>query len=397
MDKLAIEGGIPVREKYLPYGRQNIEDKDIEAVVEVLKSDFLTTGPMVAEFEKMLCEKTGAKYAVAMSNGTAALHAACYAAQIGVGDEVITSPMTFAASSNCILYQGGTPVFADINDITYNIDPNSVKEKLTLKTKAIIGVDFTGQPCEWERLFHLTREYKTILIEDASHSLGADYNGKRVGSIADMTTLSFHPVKHITTGEGGAVLTNSYEFYQRLILFRTHGITRNHTMMGNKENGAWYYEQIDLGYNYRITDIQCALGMSQLDRLEDMVARRRAIASIYNEAFKDDLYIKTPEQLSGCNSSWHLYVIRVVLDKLSATRNQIFNALVAENIGVNVHYIPVYLHPYYQSIGYDKTCCPNSEKLYSEILSLPIFPSMADEDVLDVIKAVKKVLNFYSK
>lgn len=371
----------------IPYGRQWIEEEDIQAVIEVLKSDYLTTGPKVQEFEKTVAEYVGAKYAVAVSNGTAALHAACFAAGIKSGDEVITTPITFAASSNCVLYCGGKPVFADIEADTYNIDPNDIARKITNKTKAIIPVHFAGQPCNMDKINEIAKQYNLIVIEDAAHALGADYKGKKIGSISDMTIFSFHPVKHITTGEGGMITTNDKDLYDKLILFRTHGITRDSEFMTHNE-GAWYYEQLDLGFNYRITDIQCALGISQMKKLDKFVTRRKEIANKYNQAFKDVQNITLPKQSNNCNSSWHLYVIQI----LNKDRKQVFDKLRQLGIGVNVHYIPVYKHPYYQNNGYSKTACANAENYYKHAISIPIFPKMTDEEVDYVIENIKAII-----
>ena len=285
MEKLAINGGYPVRSSKIYYGKQWVGEDDIEAVNATLRSDFITCGPKVQEMEQALCSYTGAKYAVAVSNGTAALHCACMAAGIGPGDEVITTPITFAASANCALYCGATPVFADINPETYNIDPASIREKITDKTKAIVAVDFTGQVVEVEEIRKICDEHNLIFIEDAAHSIGSKYNGKQVGSLADMTTLSFHPVKTVTGGEGGAILTNNEEFYHNLMLSRTHGITQDEAEMSEVPEGIWYYEQVMLGYNYRITDFQAALIGSQMKKLEQFVGRRKEIVARYNEAF----------------------------------------------------------------------------------------------------------------
>lgn len=385
----------PFRQSYLPYGRQWIDDDDIEAVVEVLKGDYLTTGPHVSTFEQAVAQYVGAKYAVAFSNGTAALHGACFAAGISEGDEVITTPMTFAASANCVLYQGGTPVFADINEKTYNIDPNKIEEKINDKTKAIIPVDFTGQPVELDRILEIARKYNLVVIEDAAHALGATYKGRKIGSISDMTMFSFHPVKHITSGEGGIITTNNKEYYEKLLQFRSHGITRNKEKL-NEYHGPWYYEMQFLGYNYRMTDIQAALGTSQLKKIDKFVELRRKYVAMYNEAFKDMDEVITPFQHEDGQSSWHLYIIRLKLDKLTASRREIFEALQQQNIGVNVHYIPVHLQPYYQQLGYKKGICPNAEKLYEEMITLPLFPAMSEEDVNSVIEAVKRVVSFYS-
>lgn len=383
--------------KFIPYGRQWIDEEDIQAVVEVLRSDYLTTGPKIEEFEQKFAEYVGVKYAVAISNGTAALHAACFAAGIGKGDEVITTPITFAASANCVLYCSGKPVFADIDPQTYNIDPEEIRKRITSKTKAIIPVHFTGQLCDMDEINKIAKEHNLIVIEDAAHALGADYNGKKVGSISDMTTFSFHPVKHITTGEGGMIATNDEGFYKKLLLFRSHGITRDQELLYNQEEGHWYYEQLSLGYNYRITDIQCALGNSQLKKIEQFVNRRRKIAGKYNEAFKGLEEVIIPYEGEISNSSWHLYVIKLQLEKIKVGRKEIFDAFKIENIGVNVHYIPVYYFPYYQGLGYKKGLCPNSESLYESIITLPLYPQMSDGDIEDVIKAVYKVANRYKK
>ncbi|KZN95215.1 UDP-4-amino-4,6-dideoxy-N-acetyl-beta-L-altrosamine transaminase [Aeribacillus sp. FSL K6-1121] len=386
----------PVRQSYLPYGRQWIDEDDIEAVIEVLKGSYLTTGPYLAKFEQAVAEYVGAKYAVAFSNGTAALHGACFAAGIGNGDEVITTPMTFAASANCVIYQGGTPIFSDIDEKTYNIDPNKIEEKISDKTKAIIPVDFTGQPAELDGILKIAKKHNLVVIEDAAHALGAVYKGKKVGSISDMTMFSFHPVKHITTGEGGIITTNNREYYDKLLQFRSHGITREKDKL-NEFHGPWYYEMQFLGYNYRMTDIQAALGTSQLKKVDKFVELRRKYVAMYNEAFKDIDEIITPFQHEDGQSSWHLYIIRLKLDKLTASRREIFEALQQQNIGVNVHYIPVHLQPYYQQLGYKKGICPNAEKLYEEMITLPLFPAMSEKDVHDVIKAVKRTIDYYKK
>lgn len=396
MDRLAIEGGKPVRKTYLPYGRQWIDDEDIEEVIETLKSDYITTGPKIREFEEKVAAYTGTKYAVAISNGTAALHAACFAAGIGYGDEVITTPMTFAASANCILYCGAKPVFADIDPQTYNIDPEDIKRKITSKTKAIIPVHYTGQPVDIDEINKIAKQYGLIVIADGAHALGAEYKGKKVGSQSDMMTLSFHPVKHITTGEGGMILTNSEDFYEKLKLFRTHGITRDENLL-TKNEGPWYYEQQYLGYNYRMTDIQAAIGISQMNKLNKFLKLRREYAQMYNDAFKDIEELIIPYQLPYTNSSWHIYVLQLRLEKLKVGRREVYEALLKENIGVNVHYIPIYYHPYYQRLGYKKGLCPNAEHLYERIITLPLFPKMTEEDVLDVINGIYKVLKYYRK
>ncbi len=395
---------------YIPYGRQSIDDADIEAVVKVLKSDYLTTGPAVAAFEKKVADYVGAKYAVAVSNGTAALHVACLAAGIGEGDEVVTTPITFAASANCVLYCGGTPVFADIDPDTYNISPAELERKITSRTKAIIPVHYTGQPCDMDAILEIARKHDLLVIEDGAHALGASYKGKKIGSIADMTCFSFHPVKPVTTGEGGMIVTDNEELYRKLVLYRSHGITRDNDMMQQYEDqlwqstdpalqeaaemlrgdvmdpGGWYYQQLELGYNYRITDIACALGASQMDKLDRFLERRRQIAGKYDEAFADIPQIKTPWQQEGCQSGWHLYMIQT----MERSRREVFDGLRQAGIGVNVHYIPVYRHPYYQRNGYAGVHCLNAEAFYERAVSLPIFPGLTGSQQDYVIEHVIK-------
>lgn len=397
MEKLAIHGGTPVFEKRIGYGHQYIDDADIQAVVNVLKSDFLTCGPRIDEAEKKLCEITGAKYAVLISNGTAALHAACFAAGVGEGDEVITTPMTFAASANCALYCGARPVFADINPDTYNIDPASVEKCITEKTKAVVAVDFTGQAVELDRLREICDRHGLILIEDAAHAIGTKYNGKPVGSIADMTEFSFHPVKTCTAGEGGAVTTNDEDFYNKLLLFRTHCITRDVRFMDQEPEGGWYYQQVGLGYNFRVTDMQAALLSSQLDKLELFAARRKELVRKYNEAFAEMPEIIVQKEIPESDTVRHLYIIQLKLDTLNCTRKEVFEALQAEGVGVNVHYIPTYYFPYYKKLGYSKGLCPNAEKLYEGIITIPLYYSMTDEEQAKVVYAVKKVIDYYKK
>lgn len=374
--------------KMMPYGRQTIEEDDIQAVVDVLRSDYLTTGPKIAEFEKMVADYVGAKYAVAISNGTSALHAACFAAGIQPGDEVITTPLTFAASSNCVLYCGGTPVFADVDPKTYNIDPEDIRRKITDKTKAIIAVHLAGQPCDMDEIHKIAKEHDLIVIEDGAHALGSVYKGKKVGTLSDMTTFSFHPVKPITTGEGGMIVTDNEEFYQKMMLFRSHGITRDENLM-TRNDGPWFYQQLDLGYNYRITDIQCALGCSQMKKLDRFLALRKEIVARYNEAFADCENIVTPYQLPETESGWHLYIVQVK----NCDRRKVFEALREHGIAVNVHYIPVYLHPYYQEHGYKDVHCRNAEEVYSHIISLPLYPTLTEEQQQYVIETLKHVIN----
>lgn len=397
MEQLAINGGNPVRKSKLFYGHQYIDDADVQAVVEVLKSDYLTCGPKITELEQKLCEITGAKYAVVCSNGTAALHIACQAAGVGEQDEVITTPITFAASANCALYCGAKPVFADIDPNTYNISPKSVEEKIGERTKAVVAVDFTGQAVELEKLQNICKKNKLVLIEDGAHSIGTKYNGKAVGSIADMTTFSFHPVKTVTGGEGGAVLTNNEQYYKKLLLYRAHGITRDPELLERESHGSWYYEQIDLGMNYRMTDIQAALILSQLDKLSAFSKRRKEIVERYNQAFSEIPELFVQQEIPESDTTRHLYILRLKLETLNCSRREFFEAMAAEGICCNVHYIPVYYHPYYEKMGYQKGLCPQAEKLYEEIMSLPLYYAMKDEDVEDVIHAVKKVVEYYKK
>jgi len=397
VEQLAINGAKPVRKSKLFYGHQYIDDADVQAVVEVLKSDYLTCGPKITELEQKLCEITGAKYAVVCSNGTAALHIACQAAGVGEQDEVITTPITFAASANCALYCGAKPVFADIDPNTYNISPKSVEEKIGERTKAVVAVDFTGQAVELEKLQNICKKNKLVLIEDGAHSIGTKYNGKAVGSIADMTTFSFHPVKTVTGGEGGAVLTNNEQYYKKLLLYRAHGITRDPELLERESHGSWYYEQIDLGMNYRMTDIQAALILSQLDKLSAFSKRRKEIVERYNQAFSEIPELFVQQEIPESDTTRHLYILRLKLETLTCSRREFFEAMAAEGICCNVHYIPVYYHPYYEKMGYQKGLCPQAEKLYEEIMSLPLYYAMADEDVEDVIQAVKKVVEYYKK
>ncbi len=373
----------------IPYGRQMIEDDDIQAVVDVLKSDYLTTGPKIAEFEKSVADYVGSKYAVAVSNGTAALHAACFAAGIGAGDEVITTPITFAASANCVLYCGGKPVFADIDPQTYNIDAEDIKRKITARTKAIIPVHLAGQPCDMDAIHKIAEEYRLTVIEDGAHALGSVYKGKKIGALSDMTTFSFHPVKPITTGEGGMVVTDDEQLYQKLVLFRSHGITRDASLL-TEDGGPWFYQQLELGYNYRITDIQCALGYSQMKKLQRFIGRRRELAARYDEALKDCPHLLLPYQLPQTDSGYHLYIIQVT----DCDRRQVFEELRAKGIGVNVHYIPVYYHPYYREHGYRDVCCPHAEQLYQRMISIPLHAGMTDAEQDYVVKCIKETVGF---
>ncbi len=397
MEKLAILGGTPVRTERLSYGHQWIDEEDVKAVSETLVSPYLTCGPKVKELEERLCRITTAKYCAAVSNGTAALHTACMAIGIKPGDEVIVSSITFAASSNCVLYCGGTPVFADIRPDTYNLDPDDVERKITPRTKAVIAVDFTGQAVELDRILKICREHNLYLIEDAAHSIGTKYNGRPIGSIADITTFSFHPVKTVTAGEGGACLTNDEKLYKRLKLFSSHGITHDLDEMVNANDAGYYNEQILLGYNYRITEFQASLLLSQLNKLDKFSNMRKALRARYDEAFKDMPEIILQEVIPESDTTWHLYVIRLNREHLSCDRRKFYDALCAEGITSQVHYIPVYRHSYYEGLGYKKGLCPNAEAFYEDVLSIPFYPALTEEEIEDTIKAVKKVAAWYSK
>jgi len=379
-----------LEKRFIPYGKQDISEEDIEAVVEVLRSDWLTQGPVVERFERAVAEYCGARYAVAVANGTAALHLAALAAGFGPGDEVITSPITFVASANCIVYSGATPVFADIDPQTYCLDPRQVETKLSRKTRGLIPVHFAGQPCDMASMFAISRRHNLVVIEDAAHAIGAGYevNGRkfRVGSCAhsDMTIFSFHPVKHMTTGEGGMITTNSPELYEKLCLLRTHGITKDPQRL-TASDGPWYYEQQALGFNYRITDIQCALGLSQLKRLDSFVARRREIVAAYNEAFDGHKDLIIPFERQEAHSSWHLYMLGLrAIDRAAA-----FERLREKGLGINVHYIPVHLQPYYKErFGTSMGDFPHAEEYYRGAVTLPLFASMTGDDVRYVIQSV---------
>ncbi len=397
MEKPAVCGGTPVREEKIYYGHQYIDEADVQAVTDVLRYHDLTCGPKIGELERKLCQITGAEYAVVCSNGTAALHIACLAAGVGEGDEVITTPITFAASANCALYCGAKPVFADIREDTYNIDPKQVEAHVTERTKAVVAVDYTGQSVEEEELLEICRKHHLVLIEDGAHVIGTKYKGRPNGSIADMTTFSFHPVKTVTGGEGGAVLTNSEEYYRKLLLYRSHGITRDKGLMEREPDGPWYYEQVDLGYNYRMTDIQAALLVSQLDKLPMFSARRKEIVARYDEAFGKLPQLYVQKEIPESDTTRHLYILRIVPERLEIDRRQFFDALWAENVCCNVHYIPTYYFPYYERLGYRKGICPNAEKLYEEMISLPLYYAMSEQDVEDVIRAVTKIAMYYGK
>ncbi len=375
---------IPPINHFIPYGKQSIDKSDIDAVIAVLQSDFITTGPKVSEFEKAVCDFTGAKFAIAVSSGTAALHCAMFAAGIKSGDEVIVTPMTFAASANAILYCGGTPVFADVIPETLLINPAEVEAKITSKTKAVVAVDYAGQPCDYDTLNNICRKRGIILISDACHSIGSEYRGRKTGTLADMTAFSFHPVKHITTGEGGMILTDNSDFAGKMRMFRGHGISTDYRQ--REEKGSWFYEMEYLGYNYRITDFQCALGISQLKKLPGWIIRRQEIALEYDNAFKNNPSIVSIKKSPNVSHAYHLYVIK--LEK--ADRNRTFTELRNNGIGVNVHYIPVHLHPYYRkTFGTGEGLCPVAEKAFGQIISLPMFPGLRDEEFKTVITKIK--------
>lgn len=394
--KLALDGGIPVRETVLPYGRQEINDEDIEAVVEVLKSDWLTTGPKVGEFEEAFAEFVGSSHAVAVSNGTAALHASLFALGVSAGDEIIVTPMTFAASANAAVYLGAKPVFADVDPNTLLLDPNTIETQITNKTKGIVAVDYAGQPCDYDAIYAIANKYDLFVLDDACHAIGGSYKNRPVGTLADANTFSLHPVKHMTTGEGGVITTNDDEIAQNMRIFRNHGITTDHRQRA--EQGGFFYEMVQIGFNYRITDFQCALGLSQLNRLAGWVKKRQAIATMYDDALGSIRAVQALHVSEDISHAYHLYMVQFDLDQLSVDRNQIFNALRAEGIGVNVHYIPVHLHPFYKNtFGTGFGDCPVAETAYDRIVTLPIFPQMSNSDVEDVLTAIQKVVGVYRR
>jgi perosamine synthetase len=395
MSDLAILGGAPIRKTLLNYGHQWVDDQDIQAIVDVLKGDWLTTGPAVGAFENAVSSYLGVKEGVAVNSGTAALHAATHAAGLGKGDEVIVTPISFVASANCILYVGATPVFADVDPETLNISPIEIEKQITHKTKAIIAVDYAGQPCDHAAIRKIAEDHRLIVIEDASHALGATYCNQPVGTLQDLTTFSFHPVKHITTGEGGMVVTNDPSIAKKMRSFRTHGVDVD--FHKRAEENLWLYDVVKLGYNYRLPDISCALGISQMKKLDQWLSRRRWIANHYREAFEDLPEISWLRTMDNCNPAWHLFVIKLNFDRLRVGRKEIFQALRAENIGVNVHYIPIPWLKFYQDLGYARGNWPAAEQAYEQILSIPIFPAMSDDDVEDVIKSVRKVIGYFRR
>jgi perosamine synthetase len=394
-ERLALYGGRPVRTTPLPYGRHTITEVDVAAVAQALRDNWITGGPRVAEFESALAARVGAAHGVAVSSGTAALHVAAFAAGLGPGAEAIVPPLTFAATANAVRYLGATPVFADVRPDTLTLDPERVAEKLTPRTRAIVGVDFAGLPCDWEGLQALGERTGARLIDDAAHALGARYRGRPLGAAADLTTLSFHPVKHLTTGEGGMVTTDDAGLAERARRFRNHGITTDASERFSR--GEWHYEMVDLGFNYRLTDVQCALGLSQLRRLDEALARRRAIATRYRAVLAGTPGLALQALPEGSEHAWHIFPVLLDLDRLAGDRRAIFAALRAEGIGVNVHYIPVYWHPYYQRLGYAKGLCPVAETVYERLITLPLFPAMTDADVDDVLTAVGKVIDHFGR
>ena len=394
-DRLALEGGAPVRATLLPYGRQAVDEDDVQAVAAALRSDWLTTGPMVGAFERAVAEAAGAAHAVAVSSGTAALHAAVSAAGIGPGDEVVLTPLTFVASANAVLYCGGVPVFADVRPDTLTLDPTAAESLITPRTKALLPVDFAGQPCDADRFNAMARARGLTVIQDSAHSLGAEYHGRRVGSLADLTTFSFHPAKLVTAGEGGAVTTNHDEMAARLRRFRNHGFDTD--FRERQIRGEVYSPMVEMGYNYRLTDIQCALGLSQLAKAEGFLKRRTQIAEHYRAALAEVPAVSVPAVDPAMRHGWHIFPVLLDLERISADRRTVVAALRAENIGAAVHYVPAYWHPYYGSLGYRRGLCPRAEAAFERLVTLPLFAAMKDADADDVVAALRKVLGHYQR
>jgi len=372
---------------FIPYSRQYIDKEDIREVVKVLKSDFITQGPKIHEFENRLAEYCGSKFAIVFNSGTSALHGAYFALGLNKGNEFITSPITFAATSNAGLYLGANPVFVDVEKHTGNIDTSKIEAIITKKTKLIVPVHYAGHSVDLKKISQIAKKHNLFVVEDACHAFGAKYKGETIGNCkhSDMTVLSFHPVKHITTGEGGAVLTNNKEFHKKLLMFRSHGITKDQFL--NKPDGDWYYEMQFLGYNYRMTDIQAALGVSQLKKLDQFVERRRAIAELYNEAFKDNPYFDIPYEKNYAFSSYHLYPLRLK-NAFKDKKIKIFSKLRERGLGVQIHYIPVYWHPYYRNLNYKKGLCPVAEDFYQREISIPVYPLMKNSEEQHVISNI---------
>lgn len=381
--------------EFIPYGRQTIEAEDEQAVLEVLRSPFLTQGPKVAEFEQALCSYTGARYCLAVASGTAALHLAVAALELPEGSEGITSPNTFTASANSMVYCGITPIFADIDADTYNISPAAIVQKINSRTRLLTAVHFAGQAADMPAIASIASQNKLKVIEDAAHAIGSCYeDGSKVGNCrySDLTIFSFHPVKTMTTGEGGAVMTNDEALYRKMLLLRSHGITKEPAVL-SQNPGPWYYEMQTLGWHYRLTDIQASLGISQLSRIDKFKAKRRSIVATYNKAFNNHAYITTPKEKTGSNACFHLYVIQIDFEKLGKSRSEVIEQLAAYGIGTQVHYIPVHTQPWYQeNYGYREGDCPVAERYYQHCLSLPLYSAMSDEDVQRVIHAVREIM-----
>ena len=393
-DRLAVDGGTPVRDRLLPYGRQVIDADDEQAVLAALRSDYLTTGPRVEAFEEAFAASVGARHAVAFCNGTAALHGAAHVANFAPGDEGVTTPLTFVATANCVRYVGGTPVLADIRPDTLTIDVAAVAKAVTPRTRAVLPVDYAGAPADLDECLALAQEHGLVVIEDAAHSLGATYRGRAVGTIADLTMFSLHPVKHVTTGEGGMVTTSDDDLAVRLKRFRNHGIDADARTRAAR--GSWFYDVVETGMNYRLTDVQCALGLSQLKKLPAWLSRRREIAAAYTCRLANVSEVETPFVPADRESAWHIYPLRLRIDRLNADRAQIFAALRAENIGVNVHYIPVHLHTAYEGPS-ARGRFPVAEDAYDRLVTLPLWPGMTDDDVNDVVEAVTRVVHAYRR
>jgi len=395
--KPAIEGGKPIREKYLPYGLHWLQDDDINKVVEVLKSNWITTGPTIPEFEEKFKQYIGCEHAVAVNSGTSGLFISVNVADIKNGDEVITTPLTFVATSNCILSRNARPIFADIDKDTFNIDPQKIRERITKKTKAIIPVHFAGQPCEMDEINEIAEEYDLKIIEDAAHSISAEYNGKKIGSSSYLAVFSFHPVKQMTTGEGGMIVTKNSDLAKKSKILRNHGITKETRERFGPKN-PWFYEVIATGYNYRMTDIQAALGLNQLKKLKKFQRARERYVKIYDKFFKKTPEIITQHVKKNIKHAWHLYTVLIRSELLKINRNRFIEALRSENIGVNVHYIPVHFHPLFKkNFGFRRGDYPVTEYVYDHIVTLPLFPRMSRNDINDVILAIQKIIDYYRK
>lgn len=394
-ENIALHGGAPVRTSALPYARQTVDDDDIQAVTAALRSDWLTTGPLVERFEQAFAARVGATHAVAVNSGTAALHAATFAAAIGAGDEVVTSPLTFVASANAVLYCGGVPVFADVRADTLTVDPATVAAAVTPRTRALLPVDFAGQPCDLDALADLASRRDLLLIEDAAHALGASVAGRPIGGVADLTTFSFHPAKHVTTGEGGMVTTNRSDLAARARRLRNHGLAQNFHQRA--EQGEVWSPTIDLGFNYRLPDVLCALGLSQLAKLDASLKRREQIAERYTTTLAAGDDVRLPTVDTDVRHAWHIFPVLLNLDRLRADRRTVVAALRAEGIGVTVHYVPVYWHPSYDRMGYRRGLCPRAEAAFERLVTLPLFPAMSERDVDDVLTALSKVLTYYRR